>query len=100
MIQKQFDAFGPSIKARNLLKVRTNIPEDVLSESLNVRTRNQLKIKVLESVHQPENERYLKNFTFHDISQRNLIHEIYTGQNHRATKVPTYLNVTATPEAS
>ena len=32
MIHKQYDAFVPSFKTKNILKVRTNIPEDVLAE--------------------------------------------------------------------
>ena len=99
MIHKQFDAFVPSIKTKNLLKVRTNIPEDVLAEQLNVRTREQLKQRVLENVHRPENEKYLRNFTYHEMHQRSLIHEIYTGQKQRKMKVPAYLQVTLSNEA-
>jgi hypothetical protein len=49
---------------------------------------------VLENMHRPENEKHLRNFTYHEMHQRSLIHEIYTGEKHTKMKVPAYLKVT------
>lgn len=80
MRPKEQDCLKPCLKTRNVIKVRATIAEDDLSDSLNVKTREQFKQKIIESLHRPENERYLRNFTSHDLPQRNLIHKIYTEQ--------------------
>lgn len=54
-----------------------------------------MKQRVLESLGRPENERYIRNFTQHEMKQRGLIHQIYTGRKeHAKMRKFEYLQVT------